>query len=68
MKELITKIIQDLKEGKIDSRIEKFIDYKNKYTILRPTVKVEVELTDGKVAVVDVTDYFTEVLNNAKEK
>lgn len=63
LEDLIKQIIEDLKSNKVDNeRIDNFINYKNKYTVLRPTVTVKVELTDGKVASIDVSDYFEGVI------
>ena len=59
---LITKIIQNLDVEKLDSRVDTYTDFKNKYVILKPSVKVEVELTCGKVVKIDVTDYFEGVV------
>lgn len=62
LKSLITRIVEGLENETLDKRIVKYIDYKTKYTILKPSVKVEVELTDGKVAQFDVSDYFEGVI------
>ena len=59
LEELIKKII---KENKMDERIVAFNDYKTKYAILHPSVTVNVELTEGKVYKIDVTDYFKGVV------
>lgn len=62
LKSLITRVVEGLENDILDKRIIKYIDYKTKYTILKPSVKVEVELTDGKVAQFDVSDYFEGVI------
>lgn len=63
LEELIKKIISYINEGKIvDSRIVNFVNYQNKYAILKPSVTVKVELTKGVVVKIDVTDYFKEEL------
>jgi len=38
------------------------MDYGTKYTILKPSVKVEIELSCGKVLKFDVTKHFKGVL------
>lgn len=58
LEELIRRIIDGVTQGKTDQRVEKFEDYKSKYVVLAPTVKVEVALTDDKTFRFDVTDYF----------
>mgnify|MGYP007111737581 CR=1 FL=1 len=60
LEELLKKEIEKIKKGKIDERIVSFVDYKNKYAILKPAVKVEVSLTKGVVATIDISDYFEE--------
>lgn len=62
LEDLITRIVQNLEEEKMDKRIEHYHDYKSKYVNLRPRVVVKVELTDGKVCEIDVTDYFEGVV------
>ena len=63
LQELITKIIKNIDIETLDSRIDTYTDFKSKYAILRPSVKVEVELKTGKRYTIDVSDYFEEVLN-----
>lgn len=58
LEETISRIVSGVGEGKTDPRIIGFTDYKSKYTVLKPKVAVEVELTEGKVIRIDVTDYF----------
>lgn len=60
LEELLKKEIEKIKKGKIDERIVSFVDYKNKYAILKSAVKVEVSLTKGVVATIDISDYFEE--------
>ena len=55
---LIAKIIENLDASKLDERITSYTDFKSKYVVLRPSVKVDVELTDGKKFTIDITDYF----------
>lgn len=62
LEELIKRIIRELDENSLDDRIDNYTDYKSKYIILKPTVKVDVELTCGKVIKIDVSDYFKEVI------
>lgn len=62
LKELISRIVRDLEDNEIDERIVSFTDYKRKYVILKPSVKVNIELTNGRVACIDVTDYFEGVV------
>ena len=58
----IKKAIGDLREGKIPENAEQYMDYGSKYTILRPSVKVEIELSCGKVLKFDATHHFKGVL------
>lgn len=62
LEELIKKIISKSRVDTLDHRVESFVDYKNKYMILKPSVKVTIELTEGKVIKADVTDYFEKSL------
>lgn len=62
LEDLIKKIISKSKVDTLDHRVESFVDYKNKYMILKPSVKVTIELTEGKVIKADVTDYFEKSL------
>ena len=62
LEELIKKIISKSKVDTLDHRVESFVDYKNKYMILKPSVKVTIELTEGKVIKADITDYFEKSL------
>lgn len=57
---LIKQEIENIKKGELSKRVISFYDYKSKYAVLRPSVKIEVELTQGVVAKLDVTDYFEE--------
>ena len=58
LEELIKNEIENLKNGKVDSRVNSFVDYKSRYAVLNPGVKVEISLTQGIVATVDISDYF----------
>ena len=58
LRELIANIIQNIDFEKLDSRIDSYVDFKSKYVVLKPSVKVDVELTNGKKFSIDVTDYF----------
>lgn len=58
LEQLVIQQIQNLKKGIVDKRITSYTDFKNKYVILKPSVTIEVELTDGIRATIDVTDYF----------
>lgn len=58
LESLIKRAASKLKAGEIDPRVESFEDYKSKYMVLKPKVTVTIELTSGKIAKVDVTDYF----------
>lgn len=63
LEDFIKSVIEGIMQGKIDPRVESYTDYKNRFTVLKPTVKVEVELTSGKVAVFDITDYFERIIH-----
>ena len=58
LEELVKEAIRDLEEDKIGDRVESYMDYKSKYVVLKPSVKVEIALTGGKVVKMDVSDYF----------
>lgn len=61
MKEDLEDLIRELiKAPELSERINKYIDYKAKYVILKPSVKVTVELTKGIVFTADISDYFEE--------
>lgn len=62
LRELIARLIQDVDVEKLDKRIDTYVDYKSKYVVLKPSVKVEVELTNGKKFTLDITDYFEGVI------
>ena len=62
LEDVIKQSIKNLSEGKVDERVVNFIDYKNKYAVLKPEVKVEISLTKGVVATIDVSDFFKEEL------
>lgn len=55
---LIGRIIEEASAGKLDSRVIEYTDYKTKYVVLKPRVTAEVELTNGKIMKIDITDYF----------
>ena len=58
LEELVTRVVQNLDVEKLDKRVETYVDFKSKYVVLKPSVKVNVELTDGRKFTIDVTDYF----------
>lgn len=62
LEELIKQEIKNLLDGKIDERILNFYDFKSPYAVLKPMVKVNIELTKGVTATVDISDYFKEEL------
>lgn len=59
LEQLINQQIENLKNGKVDKRVTSYTDFKNKYVILKPSVTVEIALTDGIKATIDISDYFT---------
>lgn len=58
LRSLIGRVIEDASGGKLDGRVIEYVDYKTKYVVLKPRVTVQVELTNGKIMKIDVTDYF----------
>ena len=62
LEELIKKEINNILEGKFDDRVLNYYDYKSKYAVLKPMVKVNIELTKGVTATIDISDYFKEEL------
>ena len=65
--EIIRSAIADAIAGTIKSeRVVSYIDYKAKYTVLKPTVRVTIELTSGKILTLDVSDEFEKELKGDK--
>lgn len=62
LEELIKKIVENLNVEKLDKRIVDFHDFKSKYVVLKPSVVVKIELTDGRICDIDVSDYFEGVV------
>jgi len=62
LEELIKRVVTELENNTINERIDVYNDYKTKYVVLKPKVKVKIELTNGKIAEIDVTDYFKGVV------
>lgn len=62
LEDVIKEEIKNLLNGKVDKRITTFVDYQNKYAVLSPSVKVEVELKRGIKATIDISDFFKEEL------
>lgn len=62
VEELLVRIINDLKEGKVDDRVVSYANYDSNYVFPKPKVIVQVEMTNGKTAKIDITDYFKEVV------
>lgn len=62
LEELIKQEINNILEGKFDDRVLNYFDYKSKYAVLKPMVKVNIELTKGVTATIDISDYFKEEL------
>ena len=58
LEELIKQEINNILEGKFDDRVLNYFDYKSKYAVLKPMVKVNIELTKGVTATIDISDYF----------
>lgn len=61
LQHLIVQLIENL-DSERNPRLTDFTDYKSKYVVLKPSVKVEVALTDGRVAKFDISDYFQGVI------
>lgn len=62
LEELIKQEINNILKGKFDDRVLNYFDYKSKYAVLKPMVKVNIELTKGVTATIDISDYFKEEL------
>lgn len=63
LEQILKQQIENIKKGSIDSeRIIRYVDYQSKYAVLKPKVTVEVELTKGVKATIDITDFFEEEL------
>lgn len=67
LEEIIKQSIKELANKKINDRVESFIDYKSQYAVLKPSVKVEISLSDGIVAKLNVTDLFEKELADGKK-
>ena len=62
LEKIVSEIIQNVDVEKLDKRIDTYTDFKSKYVVLKPVVKVSVELTSGKKFTIYVTDYFEGVI------
>ena len=62
LEKFIKEEIEKIKNRNIDKSIIEFKDTNLKYIVPKSSVIVEVALTDGLIAKIDVTDYFKEVL------
>lgn len=62
LNDLIADSIKELNEGKVGGRVDSYVDYKSRFVVLKPSVKVEIALTGGKVVKIDISDYFEGVL------
>lgn len=62
LRSLIKRIIENIDVERLDKRIVSYTDYKTKFVVPKPKVIVEIEMTDGKIAKIDVTDYFEGVI------
>ncbi len=60
LESLLSRLIQNVKEGKLDERITSYENYDSNYVFPKPRVIVKIELTSGKTAKIDITDYFEE--------
>lgn len=63
LQNLLNSAIEELKKDvpsldNFSTRLDKYSDYKNKYMILKPSVKATIELKNGRVLTIDITDYF----------
>lgn len=63
LEELIKEEIKNLKNGKLNERVKNFSNYDSKYAILKPKVMVHIELAQGFIADVDISDYFEKEVN-----
>ncbi len=61
--ELIRQEIENIKKGQVDKRVKNFINCDSKYAVLKPKVMVHIELTQGFMADVDISDYFEKEVN-----
>ena len=62
LEEVIKQTIKNLLDGKVDKRVKSYSDLESKYAVLKPSVKVQIELSKGIVATVDISDFFKEEL------
>ena len=62
LEDLIKQQIVNIKKGQIDKCVVEYNNTQNKYIVPKSTIIVEVALTDGLIAKIDVTEYFKEVL------
>lgn len=62
IEEFIKEKIAKIKKRELDDSIVEFKDAKTKYIVPKSTVTVEVALTNGLIAKIDVTKFFKEIL------
>jgi len=58
LEDLLLRIKSGVESGEIDKRVISYTDYKSKYVVLKPMMKVRIELTDGKIFEIDISDYL----------
>lgn len=66
LEDLLNQQITNIKNGLVDKRVISYMDYKNKYAILKSKIVVKISLMEGIEANIDITDYFEKML--LKEK
>ena len=59
----ISEIIEEMKKPSpnfeyVGKRLVSYINYGSKYVVLKPSIKIQIELTNGRVLSIDATDYF----------
>lgn len=62
LQDLVKKEIENVKKGQVDKRVKNYNDLESRYAVLKPKVVVHVELANGVIADIDVSDYFEEEL------
>ena len=58
MREEIERIVAGIANGVIDPSVVEYRDYRAPHVVLKPSVRVTVELTEGKVITIDFTKIY----------
>lgn len=62
LEDFVKEKIKRIKDRDLDASIIEFKDTQTKYIVPKSSVIIEVALTSGLIARIDVTEYFKEVI------